>query len=71
MLSRFDLLFVMLDEKDPDQDRQIAERVITNHRYLNTQGGLQFNHSNDDNIIEREIHTGKQQQQSEMFEKDL
>jgi len=36
LLSRFDLLFVMLDEKDPDQDRQIAERVITNHRYLNT-----------------------------------
>jgi len=71
LLSRFDLLFVMLDEKDPDQDRQIAERVITNHRYLNTQGGLHFNHTSDDNIIEREINTGKQQQQSEMFEKDL
>lgn len=28
LLSRFDLLFVMLDEKDPENDRKIAERVI-------------------------------------------
>ncbi len=33
LLSRFDLLFVMLDEKDPDLDRKIAQRVIANHRY--------------------------------------
>ena len=33
LLSRFDLLFVMLDEKDPESDRRIAEKVITNHRY--------------------------------------
>lgn len=33
LLSRFDLLFVMLDEKDPEMDRRIAERVITNHRF--------------------------------------
>jgi DNA replication licensing factor MCM3 len=72
LLSRFDLLFVMLDEKDPDQDRQIAERVITNHRYLNTQGGVHFNHSKDDNIIERDIHNEKNaQKSSEMYEKDL
>ena len=32
LLSRFDLLFIMLDEKDPEHDRMIAERVITNHR---------------------------------------
>ena len=32
LLSRFDLLFVMLDEKDPENDRKIAERVIMNHR---------------------------------------
>ena len=35
LLSRFDLLWVMLDEKDPESDRKIAERVITNHRYMN------------------------------------
>ncbi len=33
LLSRFDLLFVMLDNKDPESDRRIAERVITNHRF--------------------------------------
>ena len=33
LLSRFDLLFIMLDDKDPDNDRMIASRVITNHRY--------------------------------------
>jgi DNA replication licensing factor MCM3 len=33
LLSRFDLLFVMFDEKDPDNDRKIAQRVIANHRY--------------------------------------
>lgn len=40
LLSRFDLLFVMLDEKDPAQDRRIAERVINNHRY---QSGIGVN----------------------------
>ena len=37
LLSRFDLLFVMLDEKDPQMDRRIAERVITNHRFQGAQ----------------------------------
>jgi DNA replication licensing factor MCM3 len=34
LLSRFDLLFVMLDEKDAESDRRIAEKVIMNHRYI-------------------------------------
>ncbi len=33
LLSRFDLLFVMLDEKDATNDRKIAERVISNHMF--------------------------------------
>jgi DNA replication licensing factor MCM3 len=33
LLSRFDLLFVMLDEKDAESDRKIAEKVISNHRF--------------------------------------
>lgn len=33
MLSRFDLLFIILDEKKKDIDRKVAERVTKNHRF--------------------------------------
>lgn len=33
LLSRFDLLFIMLDEKDWDNDGKIAEHVLRIHRY--------------------------------------
>jgi DNA replication licensing factor MCM3 len=62
LLSRFDLLFVMLDEKDPENDRKIAERVISNHRYQSAGGNqeAQFNFFNqDDVVIEPEIHDDK------------
>jgi DNA replication licensing factor MCM3 len=56
LLSRFDLLFVMLDEKEPEADRRIAERVITNHRF---QGGQNLMHFfNDDTVIETAIDHG-------------
>lgn len=56
LLSRFDLLFVMLDEKDPENDRKIASRVIANHRYQLPNGAGEqqpvYNLFNDDNVIE-------------------
>lgn len=53
LLSRFDLLFVMLDEKDPDNDRKIAERVIMNHRYQSANNEMpHFNYFNEDVVIE-------------------
>lgn len=56
LLSRFDLLFVMLDEKDPENDRKIAERVIMNHRYMSNNNELpHFNYFNDDVVIEPEM----------------
>lgn len=59
LLSRFDLLFVMLDEKDPENDRKIAQRVIANHRYQapNTNGELAsvFNYTNDDVVVENDM----------------
>lgn len=33
LLSRFDLLFIMLDQMDPEQDRAVSEHVLRMHRY--------------------------------------
>ena len=35
LLSRFDLIFVVLDAKDEEKDRLIANKVTKNHRYKN------------------------------------
>ena len=32
LLSRFDLIFIIFDEKNADLDKRIAERVCRNHR---------------------------------------
>ena len=47
----------MLDEKDPERDRKIAERVITNHRYQNPNHDAMahFNFANDDYVIEPDL----------------
>ena len=36
LLSRFDLLFVIMDLSEPELDREIADRVIRNHRFILT-----------------------------------
>jgi len=35
LLSRFDLLFIVLDKMDPDSDKKISEHVLRMHRYRN------------------------------------
>ncbi|CAL8147813.1 unnamed protein product [Prunus armeniaca] len=39
LLSRFDLLFIVLDQMDPDIDRQVSEHVLRMHRYRSATGG--------------------------------
>lgn len=68
LLSRFDLLFIMLDEKDPEKDRLIAERVIQNHRYQDKSAIEQmplFNYFGDDNIIEADMNDIPSKQREE------
>lgn len=50
----------MLDEKDPQLDRQIAQRVITNHRFQNNNNAI--NNFSDDHVIEATLdqHANKQ-----------
>lgn len=33
LLSRFDLIFIMIDNNDEEKDKNLAERVTNNHRF--------------------------------------
>lgn len=45
LLSRFDLLFVVLDQMDPTNDRNIAQHVLKGHCY---RGVAEHDHEDDD-----------------------
>ncbi|KAL7430988.1 hypothetical protein ACHAXM_002464 [Skeletonema potamos] len=54
LLSRFDLLFVVLDQMDPETDRRIAAHVIRGHKYRNAAGQTGHDSDYDDDDDEDE-----------------
>lgn len=51
LLSRFDLVFAVLDEKNPHADTKIAERVIKNHQYHNRGQNLGMARLAQDDVV--------------------
>lgn len=52
LLSRFDLLFVVLDQLDPDLDRRIAGHVIRGHGYRSLVGKSDYDSDDDDDDLD-------------------
>ena len=61
LLSRFDLLFVVLDQMDPETDRKIANHVIRGHRYRPDNGQAGHDSDYDDDDSDDEFDDGEQQ----------
>lgn len=66
LLSRFDLIFIVLDEKDAQKDRLIAERVTANHRFS---GNVLSNQTFSDltGVVEAEL-VNKEKEYAKPFE---
>jgi DNA replication licensing factor MCM3 len=56
LLSRFDLLFVVLDQMDPETDRKIASHVIRGHRYRGDRGSTGHDSDYDDDESDDEAY---------------
>lgn len=66
LLSRFDLVFIVLDENNSEMDRLIADRVIRNHMFPSDIPTIMNIY--DDKIIEPEINI-EEGQENNVYEK--
>lgn len=66
LLSRFDLLFVVLDQMDPETDRRIAAHVIRGHKYRNAggQAGHDSDYDDDDDETSEEEEEGDEEKKA-------
>ena len=56
LLSRFDLLFIVLDTKDPARDRDIAVHVLRSHRYRNPNASsLGYGSNPNETVVEEDV----------------
>ncbi|KAL5731837.1 DNA helicase [Ranunculus cassubicifolius] len=56
LLSRFDLLFIVLDQMDPEIDTQISEHVVRMHQYRGSDAGrMTFDGREDDAELDPSI----------------
>ena len=56
LLSRFDLLFVVLDEKNAVHDQKVARRVIQNHTYRDKHSNVDYKkYGNQESVIEPDL----------------
>jgi len=71
LLSRFDLLFVVLDHKDPVIDKKVAERVIRNHSYKEANSQPTHNMFQDEYFIEPDIiEDGELEKETQVYERN-
>ena len=69
LLSRFDLLFVMLDEKDAVADRKIAQRVIANHMSGEVTESIPATMFIEDAVVERDLSGKEPGETTQMYTK--
>lgn len=70
LLSRFDLLFVVLDQMDPETDRRIATHVIRGHRYRSGRGTSGHDSDYDDDDDEDDFFGGNEERVHSVWQRD-